>query len=566
MNWTSRPPTPWRQLASVASIATLSLCAAFAWSSAQAEMTLVRLTPEQYQYSIHDIFGTSIRVDQNKVEPGFRDEGLLALGNRKLTVGSAELERDETLAQAIAAQVVDAKHRPVLLGCKPQSENAPDDGCARSFITRVGLLLFRRPLTAEELQTFVSTQSEAAQRLHSFNSGLAAALARMLVAPDFLFRVENSVPDPAHPGSLQLDAYSRAARLSFFLWDTTPDSELLSAAQSGKLMSAAGLAQQVDRLLRSPRTELGMRAFFVDMLAFSGLDQDPGFDTLSIDTNFYPRFIANVPADAQEQTLRTIVDQLLYKNRDYRDLFVSKDTFLTPALAAIYNVPLPRVQEMGGAIPWVPYHFSDSDPYIGILTQVSFLSLHSHPGRSSPTRRGKALREIFLCQKVPPPPGNVDFSVVQNTSDPRYKTVRQRLTVHRNEPMCAGCHKITDPIGLSFEDFDTAGEYRTTENGAAIDASGDLSGKSFNGVQQLAHIIRDDPATTSCLINRVYAYGTDRKPTPDEQHWLAGLTSDLSQQGVKWRELMRRMTLNPQFYGLPVSLTLSAATTPATPH
>src|SRR5579872_4044558 len=105
-----RPPMPLRQLISVA---TLSVSAALACSSARAEMTLVRLTPEQYQHSIHDIFGTSIRVDQNKVEPGFRDDGLLALGNRKLTVGSAELERDETLAQAIAAQVVDAKHRPV---------------------------------------------------------------------------------------------------------------------------------------------------------------------------------------------------------------------------------------------------------------------------------------------------------------------------------------------------------------------------------------------------------------------------------------------------------------------
>src|SRR5579862_4238881 len=337
------------RLRQVVPVAALSASAAFTWSSAQAEMTLVRLTPEQYQHSVHDIFGTSIRVDQNKVEPGFRDDGLLALGNRKLTVGSTELERDETLAQAIAAQVVDAKHRPVLVGCKPKAEDAADDACARSFITRVGLLLFRRPLSSDEVQLFVGTQNEAAQRLHSFNSGLAAALARMLVAPDFLFRVENSVPDPAHPGTLQLDAYSRASRLSFFVWDTTPYSELLAAAQSGRLTAAPGLTQQVDRLLRSPRTEQGMRAFFVDMLAFSGLDQDPGFDTLSIDTNFYPRFIANVPADAQEQTLRTIVDQLLYKNGDYRDLFVSKDTFLTPALAAIYNVPLPRVQEMGGA-------------------------------------------------------------------------------------------------------------------------------------------------------------------------------------------------------------------------
>jgi hypothetical protein len=395
--------------------------------------------------------------------------------------------------------------------------------------------------------------------LHSFNSGLAAALARMLIAPDFLFRIESSVTDPTHPGSLQLDAYSRASRLSFFLWDTTPDEELLQAAQSGQLMTPRGLQQQVERLLRSPRTEQGLRAFFVDMLAFGGLDQDPGFDTLSIDTNLYPRFIANVPADAEEQTLRTIAEQLLTRNGDYRDLFTTRDTVLTPALAAIYDVPLPRVQEMGGTIPWVPYRFADDTPYVGILTQVSFLSLHSHEGRTSPTRRGKALREIFLCQKVPPPPGNVDFSLVQNTNDPRYKTVRQRLTAHRNEPMCAGCHKIVDPIGLAFEDFDTASEYRTNENGAPIDTSGDLNGKSFEGIVQLAQLIRDDPATTSCLINRVYSYGTDRKATADEQAWLTTLTSDLTKQGVKWRLLMQRVTENPDFYSLPASLTLSAS-------
>jgi Protein of unknown function (DUF1592)/Protein of unknown function (DUF1588)/Protein of unknown function (DUF1595)/Protein of unknown function (DUF1585) len=556
MNWMSRPTPPLRQL----SVAVLSIGAAFVCSSAEAEMTLVRLTPEQYQHSIHDIFGTSIRVDQNKVEPGFRDEGLLALGNRKLTVGSSELERDETLAQAIAAQVVDAKHRPVLVGCKPKAEDAADDGCARNFITRVGLLLFRRPLTSDELQTFVSTQNEAAQRLHSFDAGLAAALARMLVAPDFLFRVENSVPDPAHPGTLQLDAYSRAARLSFFLWNTTPDGELLAAAQSGKLMTPKGLQQQVDRLLTSPRLESGLRAFFTDMLAFSGLDQDPGFDTLAIDAHFYPKFTLNAQNDAREQTLRTIADHLLHRNLDYRDLFTTRDTFLTPALAALYNVPLARSQELGGAVPWVPYHFSDSSPYVGILTHVSFLSLHSHPGRSSPTRRGKALREIFLCQRVPPPPGNVDFSLVQNTNDPRYKTVRQRLTAHRNEPMCAGCHKIMDPLGLSFENFDTAAEYRATENGALIDASGEIGSKSFGGIQQLVQLIRDDPATTSCLITRVYSYGTERKPSSQEQTWLTNLQSELSKDGVRWRELMRRITLNPDFYAIPLSAApLSAA-------
>jgi hypothetical protein len=529
-------------------MAAVALTALLPWSAARAEMTLIRLTPEEYLRSIHDIFGLSIHVDENKVEPGFRDEGLLAIGDRKLTVGSAELERYETLAQEIARQVVDPQHRAILVGCKPAAEDAPDDACAARFIAKVGLLLFRRSLSAAEVAQYVATENRGAQQMHSFNSGLAAALSQMLVSPEFLFRVVRSTADPSHPGKLQLDAYSRAARLSFFLWNASPDSELLAAAQSGKLMTPQGLQREVDRMLDSPRLEDGLRTFFIDMLAFGGLDSDPGIDALSIDSGFYPKFTANVQADAEEQTLRTIVDHLLYKNKDYRDLFTTRDTFLTPALAALYDVPLPRHQELGGAVPWVPYHFGDNEPYIGILTQASFLSLHSHPGRSSPTRRGKALREIFLCQKVPPPPGNVDFSLVQNTSDPRYKTVRQRLTVHRNEPMCAGCHKIMDPIGLSFENFDTAAEYRTTENGAPIDASGDLSGKPFVGVQQLARLMRDDPATTSCLINRAFSYGAARRPTAEEATWLTGVQVQLSKSGVRWRDLMRAITLNPEFY------------------
>jgi hypothetical protein len=543
------------------SLAGVILCAGGPWSAAKAQTNFIRLTPEQYQRSIHDIFGASIRVDDNKAEPGFRTEGLLALGNRKLTVGSSELASYEAGARGLADQVVDPRHRAVLVGCTPKSEDAPDDACARQFIARLGLLLFRRPLSPTEVQTYVGTQNTEARQLRDFYSGLAAAITQMVIAPDFLFRVESSEPDPARPGSVQLDAYSRASRLSYFLWNSTPDMELLAAAESGRLMSTAGLKQQVERLLASPRAEDGMRAFFVDMLGFGGLDQDPGFDTLSIDTSLYPNFTPNVLADAQEQTLRTIVDHLLHKNKDYRDLFVTRDTFLTPALAALYRVPISRSsQELGGAIPWIPYHYADSDPYIGLFSQVSFLSLHSHPGRTSPTRRGKALREIFFCQNVPPPPGNVDFGLVQNTSDPRYKTVRQRLTAHRTESTCAGCHKIMDPIGLSFENFDTAGEYRATENGAPIDASGELNGKGFEGPKQLTQIVRDDPAVTACLLKRAYSYGTERKPNTQEQGWLANLQSELSKEGVKWRDLMLRITLNPDFYTIPMNaVSLSAS-------
>ncbi len=367
-------------------------------------------------------------------------------------------------------------------------------------------------------------------------------MVELLVSPEFLLRVERSEPDPDHPGQQRLDAYSMASRLSFFLWDSTSDKPLMAAAGAGKLATPKGLDQEVERLLSSPRAENGMRAFFSDMFAFDD------FSTLSKNTMLFPKFTKHVADDAREQTLRTIVDQLFLKDGDYRDLYTTRKTFLTPELAALYDVPLPRSQELGGAVPWIAYEFPESDPRAGILAQVSFLALHSHPGMTSPTLRGKAIRENILCQKVPPPPGNIDFSAAMNGSDTHLRTIRQRLTAHREAPVCAGCHKITDPIGLSMEKFDSSGVARTQENGADIDTSGDLSGKKFEDVPQLMAILRNEPALTKCLVNRTFAYGTARAPTPDDTKWLNTVYDDLSQNGVKWRALMRRIATNPRFY------------------
>src|SRR5581483_360654 len=160
------------------------------------------------------------------------------------------------------------------------------------------------------------------------------------------------------------------------------------------------------------------------------------------------------------------------QKKDYRDFYTTRETYLSPSLAALYHLPT--------SSDWQRYEFPADSPRAGMLTQISFLALHSHPGRSSPTLRGKALREILLCQKVPDPPGNVNFTVVQETNNPKYKTARERLTAHQTEATCAGCHKLIDPIGLSMENFDTVGSFRTMENGAPIDASGMFDGKPFN--------------------------------------------------------------------------------------
>tara|TARA_Y100000746_G_scaffold141446_1_gene121043 strand:+ start:589 stop:2250 length:1662 start_codon:yes stop_codon:yes gene_type:complete len=508
-------------------------------------ITFVRLTAEQYRNSIRDIFGDSIEITGNAIAAGVREAGLMAVGGRRLTLSSSEVESYEVLALDVAGQVMSPSRRNTLIPCRPENENVFDGDCAREFISTVGFHLFRRPLSEYEIGSYSAMASKATESLGGFYIGLQAALVGMMVSPDFLFRIERSVPSQETPGIRHLDAWSRASRLSFFLWNTTPSPALLQAAQSGELMFEAGLDEQVQQMIASPRIEDGLRAFFSDMLAFDR------FDTLDIDTTLYPKFTKNVEDEAREQTLRTIADHLLEQDVDYRDLFDSRKTFLTPALAALYGVPISIRQEMGGLVPWVPYEYPEDHIRVGLLGQATFLSLFSHPGASSPTLRGKAVREHLLCQTIPPPPGDVDFSLVRDTDNPEFRTARDRLTEHRNNPTCAGCHTLMDPIGLALEIFDASGVFRNMENGALIDTSGQWLGQEYSDVRELTLMLKKDPTLTSCLVQRAYNYGTAREPTPPEVQWLNSTHSQLRQEGVYWRELLQRISENPDFYTVP---------------
>ena len=503
--------------------------------------TIHRLSPAQYRSIIAEVFGPTITI-AGRFEPDIRADGLLAVGAGQISITATGLEQFDSMARSIAAQVVDEEHRGTLMPCKPEVETAADHACASQFLSEVGQLLYRRPLTQQEIQTRVAAAAMATKTSGNFYSGIAFSLAGMLESPPFLFRKLEAKPDPAHPGKNRLDNYSKASQLSFFLWNAMPDEALLAAARKGELDTKRGLAREVNRMLASPRLETGVRSFFADMLGFDR------FSSLTKDTMLYPKFTTHVSDAAQEQTLRTIVDTVLTHNEDFRNIYTTRKTFLTPALAAIYRAPLTKSAPNGGPDNWwQPHEYSPGDPRAGILTHVSFVALHSHPGRSSPTLRGKALRETILCQKVPDPPGNVDFTVVQETENPIFKTARERLIAHRTNPVCAGCHRITDPMGLALETFDTTGGFRTTENGAPIDGSGDLDGAQFKDSVGLGQAVHDNPATSSCLVRRMYSYAVGRKPSTEESKWIGtDLEKRFATKGYRVPELMRLIALSEQ--------------------
>jgi hypothetical protein len=488
----------------------------------------------QYSRTIANIFGEDISAAVASPLPPFtRTDGLLATGAASIGMTSDQLQQLQQAATTIATKAVDEDHREFLVPCKPASAKAADDACATEFIKSTGRLLYRRPLPQERLDGLVRDAGAAANQLKDFYAGLSSVLEGMLVSPQMLFIVEVPEPDPENSDRQRLDAYSLASRLSFFLWNSAPDDALLSAAESGEIQTRKGRERIVDMMLKSSRVEHGVRAFFEDLLAFDK------FDTLAKDPTAYPDVTGSTLADAREQTLRTIVDHLITKKADYRDLFTTRDTFMSMNLAVTYGIP--------AVDGWVPYEFPEDSNRVGLLTHVSFLASHAHPARSSPTLRGKALRELLLCQKVPPPPPNVDFSSVEDP-DASLKTARERLNVHSSNPSCAGCHLITDPMGLALENFDGAGHYRETEDGAPLDTTGDLDGTEFEDVNGLSQALRDHPMLPACLVKRMYSFGVGGPVSMStDRQILAYLRERFTEHGFKVPELLREIALSKAF-------------------
>jgi hypothetical protein len=265
--------------------------------------------------------------------------------------------------------------------------------------------------------------------------------------------------------------------------------------------------------------------------------------SLSKDGIIYPAFRSSAAPAAREQTLRTITTLLVAENGDYRDLFTTRRVAMNRHLSPLYRIPY-------GPRDWSMVTLPDDDPRVGLLTQISFLALHSHEGRSSPTLRGKAVREVLMCEHVPTPPANVNFTIVQDTSNPAFKTTRERLKAHLDDEECASCHKLTDPMGLTLDSFDGAGQFRATENGVRIDTSGMLDKIAFDDSVGLGKALHDNPKVTQCLAQSAWRYAAGRALLPAEDQVTNRLYNDFARGGYRIGALFRRIALEPQFFAV----------------
>lgn len=516
----------WSMVASTASFGGPALSAP--------QPTVRRLTEAQYRAAIAEAFGSRIEV-VGRIEPDMRVGGLAAVGASAVSITPAAFEQYDAIARHIAEQVFAPANREGLVGCAPGVGDPDGALCAASFVSKVGIKLFRRPLSEVRVQAAVGRTMASAQKLGGFDAGLQAVLVGMLTSPDFLFRMDT----PARIGRADaIDSFSKATRLSFLLWNAPPDESLLVAAASGTIDTPEGLQEQVDRMIASPRFTEGVWAFFDDFLHLSDID------TLSKDALIYPAFSTTVASAAREQTLRTITDLLVDHRGDYRDLFTTRRFAMTRALGPIYDIPV-------AGSGWSIHEFPEGDPRIGLLTHASLLALHSHPGRTSPTLRGKSIRETLLCQEVSSPPANVNFAVVQDVNNATLKTTRQRLEAHLDDEECASCHKATDGLGLSLEQFDGAGSFRKTEQGEPIDVTGKFDKVPFDGVAALGQIFHDSPKISQCLVGTVWRYANGRIDGMADRAELDRLNTSFAGNGYRFVDLIRTIALDPSFYTMP---------------
>ncbi len=494
-----------------------------------------RLTESEYRHTVADIFGQEIEI-RGRFEPDVREHGLNALGTANLTITPSGFEQYYAIAASVTSQAFDEARAASALGCSPPADGAFDANCATRVLERYGRRLLRRPLDDAELATYLKLAGETVDTFGDFAYGMRQALAVMMTSPDFLFRIERAERHPDDPRAIRLDAYSKATRLAFLLWNTTPDDALLSAAESGVLHTEAGLREQLERLTTSPRLSDGVRALFRDILQ---LDQ---FSNVTKDASLYPKFSQVVASSAQEETLRTIVHHLLTQDGDYRELFTTNETFIDRSLAAVYRTRYRFDEE------WSRYTFPDSEERAGIVSQISFLTLHSHPGESSPTKRGVAINEIFRCEETPDPPANVDFSIIQDTENPELTTRRKRLLAHSEDPSCAGCHKKLDPLGLPLDRFDALGQHRRLEGSEPIDVSLELEGVGYEGATGLGSALANDPQVSHCFVDHVYGYATGSWAETGDQEMIEEVYSSFSERGHRLRALLSALITHPDFF------------------
>jgi hypothetical protein len=430
--------------------------------------------------------------------------------------------------------VSDTPSRRKVFACRPLSAN-DEIPCATRILTSLATKAYRRPVTPSDVDGLLKFYLNARERA-GFESSIRTSLQALLASPHFIFRLEEA-PAAARAGqSYALNGADLASRLSFFLWGSGPDDELIAAASRGSLATAAGVEQQARRMLADPRAAALSTRFAAQWLRLQDLDK------IHPDARLYPQFDATL-ADSMRRETELLFESIVREDREVLDLLSADYTFVNERLARHYGIP----DVAGPAFRRVA--LSDANRR-GLFGQGSILTMTSVADRTSPVLRGKWILEVLMGMPPPPPPANVpDLAETKDSHGSRLLSVRERMEEHRKTPACASCHKVIDPLGLALENFDVVGMWRIRDGNTPIDATGTLyDGTALAGPVGLrAAMVKHRETILRTFTENLMAYSLGRRLEYYDMPTVRRIVRDASANQNRFSSFVAGIVKSPAF-------------------
>ena len=447
---------------------------------------LRRLTRAEYDNTIRDLLKDTSKPARAFPADVPDESGFL----NPATVGGVETSRFAEAAEASAVKAV-AK-LDTLVGCNVAANG--EQKCAETFIAAFGERAFRAPVPQAQVKDLLGlyVQVRAAPLNYSFSDAIRVLVTAMLQSPRFLYHWESEAAPPKPINNLvQLGDFQTASRLSYFLWQSMPDDELLANARQGKLRTSSQVEAQARRLLKDPRAKDAIFEFHSQWLHLETLA------TLDKDAKVYPGWTASLAQD-MEAEVRAFVTQAVLEDGKLETLLLSRKSVVSPQLAAHYGLPAGA-----GANVTLP------EDRAGLFTLAGFLATAASTYETSPVKRGKLVRERLLCERIPPPPPSADITP-PNAAALGVST-REAYRVHAENPMCKSCHEMMDGLGFAFEGFDGIGKSRRTDAGKPVDSSGTLTGlagtnASYKNAREMLEVLVNQEETQRCLVKQWFRF------------------------------------------------------------
>ncbi len=487
-------------------------------------MPLRRLTSEEYNYTVRDLVGDRSNPGNEFVGESFGDSGFATPG----IVSTVDVGRYMDAAEHVAAHAT--KSLETLLPCDPSKVG--EDACADAFVRSFGQRAFRRPLELHEVAGLLGLYSTMRKDAgYGFGDGIRVVIQGILQAPQFLYHWElGAVASSSNGTRVRLTPYQVASRLSYFLWSSMPDDELIASAGSGKLDTGEGIAREARRLLRDPRARDTVASFRTQWLGLSNLSR------ITKDPAAYPDFEGDLRAAMGEETKAFFDYVVLYGDGRFDTLLTAPFSFVNEPLAKLYGVE----GVTGQALRKVSL---DPTQRSGILTQPALLSVTANAYEGSLVHRGQLVRERFLCQTLAPPPANIPALPKAAPG----VSLRKRSEMHTMDGACRSCHLNMDPIGYGFGNFDAIGRYIAEDGGQPVDTSGfikniDGTQKTYNGVKELTTILAQSPEVRRCFEKQWFRFAFRRAEVPEESAALDAVYDAFSRSDYDIRELLVALT------------------------